>query len=263
MVAERALGERRYEIYDVRTRRHRWWVITNLTNLYSQRDFPTIDQAFSIHLGLMEQLLARNQPPGSQEEQDRLAGSWRRWTQASEALGLADEAEDFQAIGMRCRESLLSFVHDIADPMMVPEGATAPKRSDFIQWSGLIASHIAPGASNERVRGYLKDEAKATWELVNWLTHAKNAVRFDAVLSVDGTGHILFAFGMAIIRKEKGVPDRCPQCSSYRVTRDWRPEFGPDHEYVTRCEACEWEDLPLGVEADLEKVYPHLRPAVR
>lgn len=258
-VAERALGERRYEIYDVRTRRHRWWVITNLTNLYSQRDFPTIDQAFSIHLGLMEQLLARGQRWGTQEEQDRLAGSWRRWSQANEAMETADEAEDFQAVGVRCREALVSFIHDVADASMVPTGEVAPKGSDFIHWSELIANNTARGASNERVRGYLKDEAKATWELVNWLTHAKNVVRFDAILAVDGTGHILYAFGMAIIRKEKGIPDRCPQCASYRITRDWRPEYGPDHEYVTRCEACDWDDLPPGTEPDWMKVPEHLQ----
>ena len=42
-VAEHSLGERRYEIHNVATRRERWWVITNLTNLYSQRDYPTMD----------------------------------------------------------------------------------------------------------------------------------------------------------------------------------------------------------------------------
>ena len=194
--------------------------------------------------------MERDQPWGSKEEQDRLAGAWRRWSQASEALDTADEAEDFQAIGVRCREALVSFIHDVSDPSMVPPGEVPPKRSDVIHWSEFIANYVAPGASNERVRGYLKDEAKATWELVNWLTHAKNAVRFDAILAVDGTGHILYAFGMATIRKEKGIPDRCPQCASYRITRDWRPEFGPDHEYVTRCEACEWDDLPIGTEPD-------------
>lgn len=259
-VSEQALGERRYDIYDVRTRRQRWWVITNLTNLYSQRDFPSMDQAFSFHLGLMERLMARDQPWGGREEQDRLAGAWRRWGQASEAMGSADEAEDFQAIGVRLREALLSFVHDVSSPTMVPRGTEPPKRSDFIHWTEHILDHIAPGPSNERVRSYLKDQAKAIWELANWLTHAKNAVRMDATLAVEGTGHALFALGMALIRQEKGVPDRCPQCASYRVTRDWRPEFGPEHEYVTRCEACDWDDLPTGAEPDWQKVPQFLRP---
>lgn len=259
-VATERIGERRYEIWDVRTRRQRWWVITNPTNLYLQRDMPSMDQAFSFHLGLMERVMARQEPWGGKEEQDRLAGAWRRWSQASEAMDAADEAEDFQAIGMRCRESLLSFVHGVSDRAMVPAGEDPPKRSDFVHWTEYIANHVAAGASSERVRGYLKELAKVTWELVNWLTHAKNAVRMDAILAVEGTGHTLFAFGMAIVRKEQGVPDRCPQCASYRVTRDWRPEFAPDHEYVTRCEACDWEDLPPGAEPDWGQVPEWLQP---
>ena len=256
------VGENTYDVWDVKTRRQRWWVITNPTNLYLQRDMPSMDQAITVHIGLMHRVLARQQPWGGVEERDRLKGAWRRWQQATDAIEAAGEAEDFQAIGMRCREALLSFVHDVADDSMVAEGATPPKRSDFIHWTEVIAAHVAPGPSNERVRGYLKDLAKATWELASWLTHAKNAVRTDATLTVEGTGHTLYAFGLAIIRKEKGVPDRCPKCSSYRVTRDWRPEYGPDHEYVTRCEACDWEDLPPGIEPDWDLVPEHVRPTL-
>lgn len=257
------VGATTYDIWDVRTRRQRWWVITNPTNLYLQRDVPSMDQALTLHIGLMTRMLARQRPWGTSEEQDRSAGAWRRWQQASDAVDKADEAEDFQAIGMRCREALLSFVHEIGDPSMVPEGQPAPKRSDFVHWSELIAEYVAPGSSNERVRGYLKDLAKATWELAQWLTHAKNAVRMDGRLTTEATGHTLFAFDMAIVRKEGRMPDRCPECDSYRITRDWRPEFGPDHEYVTRCEACDWTDLPLGVEPNWELVPEHIRPAIR
>lgn len=236
-------------------------MITNLTNLYLQRDVPGMDQALTLHIGLMERLMARHNPSGV-EERDRLTGAWRRVEQAFEALDAAGEAEEFQAVGMRCREALLSFVHSVANASMLRDGETAPKKSDFLHWSELIAEHVAAGASNERVRGYLKDLAKAVWELVNWLTHAKNAVKTDATLATEGTSHALFAFGMALIRKERGVPDRCPQCASYRITRDWRPEHGPDHEYVTRCEACDWEDLPPGVDADWDLVPEHIRPSV-
>ena len=30
-----------YEIWDVATNKNRWWVITNPTNLYSQKQFPS------------------------------------------------------------------------------------------------------------------------------------------------------------------------------------------------------------------------------
>lgn len=251
-----------YSIWDVRTRRHRWWVITPLTNLYLQRDMPSMDQALTVHIGLMARMMERYKRPES-EERDRLAESWRRLEQAYSALDAAGEAEDYQAVGMRCREALISFIHNVADKSMVPPGEEVPKRSDFVHWSSLIAGQIAEGSSNERMRGYLKDLARNTWELVNWLTHAKNAVKVDATLAVEGTSHTLYAFGLALIRFEQGVPDRCPECASYRITRDWRPEYGPAHEYVTRCRACDWEDLPAGIEPDYSKVPEHVRPAIR
>lgn len=49
---EVVLGEV-YEIWDVTTDKDRWWVITNLTNLYSQRHFPSLDYTLSFHVGLM------------------------------------------------------------------------------------------------------------------------------------------------------------------------------------------------------------------
>ncbi len=48
----RVMG-RAHEVFDVRCSRSRWWVITNLTNLYRRDEFKTADYASSFHLGLM------------------------------------------------------------------------------------------------------------------------------------------------------------------------------------------------------------------
>ena len=36
-------------------------------------------------------------------------------------------------------------------------------------------------------------------------------------MAVSATAHFLEIFETAIARKESGVPDRCPECGSYRV----------------------------------------------
>ena len=41
-----------HDIWDVHTKRSRWWVITNPTNLYSQKQFPNMDLALTFHVGL-------------------------------------------------------------------------------------------------------------------------------------------------------------------------------------------------------------------
>jgi hypothetical protein len=243
IATQRAFGER-WDVWDVYTKNDRWWVITNPTNLYRQADFEHMDMAFTFHLGLRQRLAMRNEPRVEDEERERLAGAFRRWTQAAEALEAAEEAEDFQAVGMRCREALISFAQDVAKPEMVPAGEEQPKASDFVHWAERIADWAAPGSRGDRVRGHLKAVSKSTWELAGWLTHAKSATRLDGILAVEATQHALGQFATAILRKESGEPERCPQCSSYRMTSDYRPEVGTESGYVERCDACGWEDLP-------------------
>ena len=201
-----------------------------------------MDYALSLHIGVTTRVMARNEPRASQQERARLAAAWRRWTQAADALDAADEAEEFQAVGMRCRESLLAFVREVATEDMVPQGLVPPKRGDFIQWSDHIADAVTAGAGASRLRSYLKAIAKEAWQYAQWLTHANNATRFDAIVAVEATSNVIGTYGMALVRADRGMVDRCPSCSSYRLTSVYRPEPEADDRYVTLCEACGWED---------------------
>jgi hypothetical protein len=185
---------------------------------------------------------ARQAREPEDEQADRLASVWRRWCQAAEALDVAEEAEDVQAVGMKCRECLIAMCRAIANPKMVPVGQESPKAADVIHWTELIADHIAAGAGAKEVRSYLKTISKATWQFVNWLTHAANAVKSDGEVAVDATENILSAFGVALIRQERGLPDRCPSCSSYRLTSVYAPELETDPPYLTLCESCGWSE---------------------
>lgn len=112
-VASERIFDRRHDVWDVHASDGRWWVITEPTNLYAQDQFPGMDYALSFHLGVTTRVFARQAREArvsTEEQRDRLATSWRRFEQAGEALDQADEAEEFQAVGMRCREALLSFV---------------------------------------------------------------------------------------------------------------------------------------------------------
>jgi hypothetical protein len=144
---------------------------------------------------------------------------------------------------MRCRECLLEFVRGIADEAMVPAGEEVPKLGDFTHWSERLADAIAHGASADRVRGYLKATSKATWELVSWLTHAKNAVFHDARLAVEATQSVLAAFTDALLRHETKAPDRCPRCASYRLVAVFEPELGTETGYAALCSTCGWTEL--------------------
>ena len=239
--AER-IFERQYEVWDVHTNKNRWWVITEPTNLYSQEEFPSADYTLSLHVGLTARVMARQESPADGEERERSAVPWRRWQQAVEALERADEAEDFQAVGMRCRECLLEMIRTLAHGAMVPSAQEPPKAADFIGWSDLIVGHVVQGASGDELRRHLRATAKSTWQYVNWLTHAKNAVRFDARIAVESTSSVLGGFGAAVTRQERGVPDRCPTCRSYQIASVYDAESESGHPYRSVCTRCGWTD---------------------
>lgn len=189
---------------------------------------------------LSEHMRQGNEPPV------RVGKDHPVWEQAADALDAAEEAEDFQAVGMRCRETLIRMVRALAKPSMVPHGEAAPKRSDVVNWSSLIANTVAGGQHNDAIRGHLKALAKSTWDLANWLTHASGAKRIDAVFVSDATRTVLDNFGTATIRHESGSPEQCPECGSYAVEVEFDPDLMPD-PYFSLCGHCGCERQAKGM----------------
>lgn len=243
-VASERIFDTKYETWDVHTDRGRWWVITEPMNLYSQADFKGMDFALTFHIGLGTRIHSRQRTPTSEDEAARFPQTVRRWESAAQALQGAEEAEEFQAVGMRCRECLLALIRESSLDRLSPSDLTPLKRGDFVAWSGLIADGVLSGGSNERLRAYSKVVAKASWELVSWLTHAAGATRTDAQIALDATGNVIAVFVSAVRRWERGTPEKCPKCGSYQVIADFRRALfddGVDDPYVKLCEACGWE----------------------
>jgi hypothetical protein len=200
-------------------------------NLYDQTDFKSRDVALTFHIGLMTRVMHRQQSrvPVAAGAAELLPGSWRRWQQAFDAYGSGDEAETFQSVGVRLRECLVSFVAETSSDELVPEGQTAPKAADFKGWTDLLANALAGGESSAKLRSYLKKLAVETWEYVNWLTHAKNAVQMDAEIGLKAVEDLLGMFTAARLRLGSAV-GRCDECGSYEVV-------------AGVCRHCGWEDL--------------------
>jgi hypothetical protein len=233
--------DRIYDCWDVHTDKNRWWVITSPTNLYSQQHFPSLDYTLSFHVGVMARVAARDSRKPQDAQRKRLSSVWRRWEDAAEALDVSEEAEEFQAIGMRCREAMIQLVRSLAAVEMIPAGQDAPKRSDVVGWSEHIANTIAAGSNVEHIRGYLKTTSKLAWQAVNWLTHCSSAARGDAAFVLDAAQTVISAFSRAIMRFESDAPDRCPVCGSYRISVGYNPELDPP--YVSACEKCDWSTM--------------------
>ena len=245
--AEKVASERIYgikhDVWDVDSSDGRWWVITNPTNLYPQEAIPTssMDHALALHIGVTARMIARQQlqAPVDGPPRELASRAWRKFEQAGDALNKADEAEDFQAVGMRLRECLIAFAQETAADASVPQGSAPPKRGDFKGWAKLIAQAASPGRHGAQMRSYLRAVARETWDLVVWLTHAVNATRADADTAVDATGHVLTAFSLTLVRQKRGEPVRCPTCGSYQVAGHY--DSDQDETFVL-CEVCGWRD---------------------
>ena len=215
IIAENITGDR-YEVWNCITNQGSWWVVTPMMNLYTQRDFKSADVVLTFHVGMVGRVMSRDQAPLAPELKDAFSEPWRKWEDAVETMRVAQEAEDFQSVGMRLRESYVSMLKMVADEDLVPEGVHKPQAANA-EWLNLLAEKIAGGSSNARLRAYLKSVGKETWQHVSWLTHATNATRFDAEIAVANIAHLLSVFTVAILRDHSGAPKRCAECGSYQV----------------------------------------------
>jgi hypothetical protein len=218
----------------------RWWVITAPTNLYSQKEFTSLDYTLSFHVGVTARVASRQAKLAPDERKDRLRATWRRWENAAEALDEGKEPEDFQSIGMMCRETLLELIKSLQNEIPEPSAENKPKAGDFIGWSDLIVVNFASGQRNKHIRSYLKTSAKETWHLVNWLTHTSKASLYEAHLAHDATANLLGIFSLVVVKGEGDGPEACPECKSYRIVSVFEPDLGLEHPYVNLCESCGW-----------------------
>jgi hypothetical protein len=125
--------------WNVHTNKRQWWVIDGqFTNLYAPKLFPSLDYLWSFHLGLMLRMESERTGTEDPRLRDRLAAALRKWEQAAQALDASSESEEVQAVGMRCRETLLAFIRSVSDPTMVPRDTETPQAANFV--NGLISS---------------------------------------------------------------------------------------------------------------------------
>lgn len=231
-----------YDVWDVHTNLNRWWVITNLTNLYSQTLMPSLDYTLSFHIGLMARLQARREISGNDELFEFISITQRKIYQAQLAFDKADEVEEFQAIGLQCREAMTSFIQEIRAAGLFDDVVDPPKKGDFVAWSDHVIGAKAAGGAAEYVRGYLKAICQKGWQLANWLAHAKNATRTDAELCLSATEHLIQELIGLALRAKTRSPEKCERCGSFKIKTTWRRD---EAAYFLLCETCGAEERLL------------------
>jgi hypothetical protein len=232
-----------YEIWDVITDKDRFWVITNPTNLYTQRHFPSLDYTLTFHIGLMTRLRSGSgrvtaSDPSPFDE------VFRRHDQAEQRHDRAVEAEDYQAVGMLLRESLISLITALRLATEVPTNLELPQDANFTAWSDLLMNLLCAGGRNKELRQHLKNTAKETWQLVNWLTHGRSANHTASSIAIYSCRTITGNFIQIIEREKTDRVDSCPVCKSRNLRTHYDVSIGPDGDYYMSCGICDWTDHP-------------------
>lgn len=239
---EYIMGEA-YKAWDVTTDQGRWWVLTNLMNLYSQKHFPSLDYTLSFHVGLMMRL--RSRPYGADiSEPQPFDEVFRRQEQAKNRHDSGIEAEDYQAVGMQLRECLISLVTVLRRRVKISSSIEKPQDANFISWSEILINELCKGKSNKQLRQYFKKIAKETWQLVNWLTHDRNANQTASSISIEACDTIVGHFVQILVRERTDKTEQCPNCKSRHIRTHFDITIEPDGDYYTTCGVCGWSNHP-------------------
>lgn len=119
---------------------------------------------------------------------ERVASGWERvdraLSKAKAQYGLASAEEDFQGIGLLCREVIISLAQAVFDPGIhqTTDGVEASK-TDANRMIEAYIAHEFPGASFKEVRAH----ARASLALALNLQHRRSATRQLAALCLEGT----------------------------------------------------------------------------
>lgn len=114
----------------------------------------------------------------------------------------ATAEEQFQAIGLLCRETLISMAQVVFDPQQHnTEDGVQPSKTDFKRMLDAYISTELSGGSNEGVRRH----AKASFTLANDLQHHRTANFMQAALCAEATTSVVNL--IAIISGLRDRPD--------------------------------------------------------
>lgn len=108
----------------------------------------------------------------------------RTLSKARTQLETASAEEDFQAIGLLCREVIISLAQAVYDPIIHETlDGVRPSDTDANRMLEAYIAHVFPGASNKEVRAH----HRASLALALNLQHRRTANKQLAALCVEGT----------------------------------------------------------------------------
>lgn len=154
-------------------------------------DFPTYQERREYIRGLFTPILYRID--NHQESNVEVLVQLDDWTRIKRTVDKiksdcqsAKDEEDFQSVGLLCRDVLISLAQAVYDSNIhgdTDEQGTHIGNSDAVRMIGNYFSVVLQGKQKKELRDY----AKATNAIANQLTHKRTATRTDMLLTMSST----------------------------------------------------------------------------
>lgn len=226
-----------------------WWVVEGDTvpmNLYPQDAYYFgTDEVYSFHMGIIQRMNALPYKPedyvnAMTMESDIAPQLFRKLKSVATLIDSAVEIEDFQAIGVQCREVLIELGNLIYIPEMTGENEQ-PQASNFKKKAELFIQFYLPGSDNSDYRSIIKKLTEATWDYSNKITHSQKATFYEASTCVSLCTSLVGVYEN--IRQKAFNPiamHKCKNCTSKKleIIDDVANEDGIIKMLSLKCEEC-------------------------
>jgi hypothetical protein len=131
-------------------------------------------------------------------------------------------------------------MHDFANRsarrrITIPSKVERPQDSNFVAWNDLVMDQLCGGSSNKELRQHLMNAARETWQLVNWLTHDRNANDSASTTAIHSCDTVVGYFIQMLMRERTGNAHECPLCKSRNVRTHFDISIEPDGDYYVTC----------------------------
>ena len=105
-------------------------------------------------------------------------------------------------------------------------------------------NQLCVGSSNKELRQHLKNIAKETWQLVNWLTHDRSANQTAASVAIHSCQTTIGHFVQILERSRTDKTEQCSVCKSRNIRSHFDIAIQPDGDYYASCGVCAWTSHP-------------------
>lgn len=237
-------------VWNVKTKSEAFWVVEGESapmNLYTQNaSYLSADEAYSFHMGISQRLSQKHNDnfrhiideiPLDIEQVKSIS---RKLNMASQKLSMDLEPEEFQSIGLICRESLIDLSKEFCkrNPEIIK--ANKLKSSDFKGVANEFINLYIPGKNNTDLRNYSRKIVESAWSFNSIVVHSQNKTYPDVKIALLFTSSVVSLFENLFL-KYIGFDQEysCSECGSKQI------EYytGEDKAMIMQCQSCGIEEF--------------------